>query len=88
MTEGIGGDQEIRQIQKGKDLCKSIHFLTLLKRWDDANDAWVVALAVTCEESDIRNVKALIMGPAESPYQFGFFEVHFFSNFCLPLAVK
>lgn len=33
------------------------------------------ALAVACQESDIRNVKALIVGPPGSPYQFGFFEV-------------
>jgi len=30
---------------------------------------------VACQESDIRNVKALIVGPPESPYEFGFFEV-------------
>lgn len=33
------------------------------------------ALAVACEDSDIRNVKALIVGPPETPYEFGFFEV-------------
>ncbi|KAL2009439.1 hypothetical protein VTN00DRAFT_5246 [Thermoascus crustaceus] len=33
-----------------------------------------LSLAVACQESDIRNVKALIVGPPESPYEFGFFE--------------
>ena len=34
-----------------------------------------VALAVGYQESNIRNVKALIIGPPDSPYEFGFFEV-------------
>ncbi|ETN37007.1 uncharacterized protein HMPREF1541_07995 [Cyphellophora europaea CBS 101466] len=33
-----------------------------------------VALAVACQESDIRQVKALVIGPPESPYEYGFFE--------------
>jgi ubiquitin-protein ligase len=33
------------------------------------------ALAVVCKESDIRHVKALIVGPPGTPYEFGFFEV-------------
>lgn len=33
------------------------------------------ALAVACRDVDVRNVKALIMGPHETPYEFGFFEV-------------
>ncbi|KAJ9303833.1 hypothetical protein DTO217A2_6643 [Paecilomyces variotii] len=33
-----------------------------------------LSLAVACEDSDIRNVKALIVGPPETPYEFGFFE--------------
>ncbi|KAF7545816.1 hypothetical protein G7Z17_g8878 [Cylindrodendrum hubeiense] len=32
------------------------------------------ALAVACRDVDVRNVKALIMGPHETPYEFGFFE--------------
>ena len=35
----------------------------------------LVALAVACQEADIRSVKALIIGPPETPYEFGFFEV-------------
>lgn len=33
------------------------------------------ALAVICDESDIRYMKALIIGPPGTPYEFGFFEV-------------
>ncbi|EEH21534.2 hypothetical protein PABG_03750 [Paracoccidioides brasiliensis Pb03] len=32
------------------------------------------ALAVACKEADIRSIKALIVGPPETPYEFGFFE--------------
>lgn len=34
-----------------------------------------VALAVACRDVDVRNVKALIIGPHDTPYEFGFFEV-------------
>ncbi len=30
---------------------------------------------VACRDVDVRNVKALIIGPHETPYEFGFFEV-------------
>lgn len=33
------------------------------------------ALAVACRDVDVRNVKALIVGPPDTPYEFGFFEV-------------
>ena len=33
------------------------------------------AIAVACHDVDVRNVKALIIGPPETPYEFGFFEV-------------
>lgn len=33
------------------------------------------AIAVACRDSDVQNVKALIIGPPETPYEFGFFEV-------------
>ncbi|PWY89099.1 ubiquitin-conjugating enzyme [Aspergillus heteromorphus CBS 117.55] len=33
-----------------------------------------LSLAVHYEDSDIRNVRAVILGPPDSPYQFGFFE--------------
>jgi ubiquitin-conjugating enzyme E2 Z len=35
----------------------------------------LAALAVACRDVDVRNVKALIIGPFETPYEFGFFEV-------------
>ncbi len=44
-------------------LCVLLHFLTAL------------ALAVACRDIDVRNVKAMIIGPHETPYEFGFFEV-------------
>ena len=33
-----------------------------------------LSIAVACRESDVRQVQALIVGPADTPYQFGFFE--------------
>ncbi|KAL1870426.1 hypothetical protein Daus18300_005112 [Diaporthe australafricana] len=38
------------------------------------------ALAVACRDVDVRNVKALIIGPHETPYEFGFFEFTFKFN--------
>ncbi|KAG5929905.1 hypothetical protein E4U42_003966 [Claviceps africana] len=32
------------------------------------------AIAVACRDVDVRNVRAIIMGPHETPYEFGFFE--------------
>ncbi|KAK7729418.1 hypothetical protein SLS57_001903 [Botryosphaeria dothidea] len=32
------------------------------------------ALAVACRDSDVRSVRALIIGPPDTPYEFGFFE--------------
>jgi ubiquitin-conjugating enzyme E2 Z len=32
------------------------------------------ALAVACRDIDVQHVKALIIGPHETPYEFGFFE--------------
>jgi ubiquitin-conjugating enzyme E2 Z len=34
-----------------------------------------VALAVACRDVDVRNVRAIIIGPPETPYEFGFYEV-------------
>lgn len=36
-----------------------------------------LSLAVACRDIDVRNVKALIIGPHETPYEFGFFEFAF-----------
>jgi len=34
-----------------------------------------LALAVAFRDRDVRNVKALIIGPHDTPYEYGFFEV-------------
>ena len=34
----------------------------------------MLAIAVACQEADIRHVKALVVGPPETPYEYGFFE--------------
>ncbi|GAB1311288.1 Ubiquitin-conjugating enzyme E2 Z [Madurella fahalii] len=39
-----------------------------------------LSLAVACRDVDVRNVKALIIGPHETPYEFGFFEFSFKFN--------
>ncbi|KAK1757667.1 hypothetical protein QBC47DRAFT_376659 [Echria macrotheca] len=36
-----------------------------------------LSLAVACRDIDVRNVKAMIIGPHETPYEFGFFEFSF-----------
>ncbi|OJJ84534.1 ubiquitin-conjugating enzyme E2 [Aspergillus glaucus CBS 516.65] len=33
-----------------------------------------LSLAISCDDQDLRKVRALILGPPETPYQFGFFE--------------
>ncbi|KAK5174153.1 uncharacterized protein LTR77_001233 [Saxophila tyrrhenica] len=33
-----------------------------------------LSLAVACQDSDVRHVRACIIGPPETPYEFGFFE--------------
>jgi ubiquitin-conjugating enzyme E2 Z len=42
------------------------------------------AIAVDYDEKDIRNVRAVILGPPETPYQFGFFEVRYFYSAIRP----
>ncbi|KAL2018867.1 hypothetical protein VTK56DRAFT_292 [Thermocarpiscus australiensis] len=39
-----------------------------------------LSLAVACRDIDVRNVKALIIGPHDTPYEFGFFEFAFKFN--------
>ena len=34
-----------------------------------------VAISIACRDSDVRHVKALIIGPPDTPYEFGFFDV-------------
>ena len=33
-----------------------------------------LSIAVACQESDVRQVKALVIGPPQTPYEYGFFE--------------
>ncbi|KAF8467713.1 ubiquitin-conjugating enzyme/RWD-like protein [Kalaharituber pfeilii] len=33
-----------------------------------------LSIAVACKDVDVRNVRALILGPPDTPYQFGFYE--------------
>jgi len=33
-----------------------------------------LSLAVACRDSDVRHVRAMIIGPPETPYEYGFFE--------------
>ncbi|KAL8647597.1 MAG: hypothetical protein Q9226_006365 [Calogaya cf. arnoldii] len=50
--------------------------LRITKEISDIQKTGDLSLAVACTEADVRNVKALIMGPAETPYEFGFFHFH------------
>ncbi|KAI9730167.1 MAG: hypothetical protein M1818_008261 [Claussenomyces sp. TS43310] len=34
-----------------------------------------LSIAVACRDVDVRNVKAIIIGPSDTPYEFGFFEI-------------
>jgi len=34
-----------------------------------------LSIAVACRDVDVRNVRAVILGPPDTPYEFGFFEV-------------
>lgn len=40
----------------------------------------MIALAVACRDVDVRNVRAIIIGPPDTPYEFGFFEVREFCH--------
>ena len=35
-----------------------------------------LSLAVVCSDQDVRDARALILGPPDTPYQNGFFEFH------------
>lgn len=69
----LTAQQELGEIQKSSDLCKDYEHLPLSTRAILTVDA--PALAVACRDIDVRNVKAIIIGPSETPYEFGFFEV-------------
>ncbi|KAM6531165.1 hypothetical protein FSOLCH5_000650 [Fusarium solani] len=49
--------------------------IRISKELSDIQKSSDLSLAVACRDIDVRNVKALIMGPHETPYEFGLFEV-------------
>ncbi|RSM10725.1 hypothetical protein BHE90_015113 [Fusarium euwallaceae] len=48
--------------------------IRISKELSDIQKSSDLSLAVACRDIDVRNVKALIMGPHETPYEFGLFE--------------
>lgn len=48
--------------------------IRITKELADLQRSSDLAIAVACRDVDVRNVKALIVGPHETPYEFGFFE--------------
>ena len=66
--------QELTDIQKNTDLCT---FVVVERQLGTLSNPLIIAtaIAVACRDSDVRNVKALIIGPPETPYEFGFFDV-------------
>jgi ubiquitin-conjugating enzyme E2 Z len=49
--------------------------IRITKEISDVQKSPDLSIAVACQELDVRNVRALIIGPHETPYEFGFFEV-------------
>ncbi|KAM0255420.1 hypothetical protein ACHAQJ_005788 [Trichoderma viride] len=54
--------------------------IRISKELSDIQKGSDLAIAVACRDVDVRNVRALIMGPHETPYEFGFFESLMSSN--------
>ncbi|KAG6008953.1 hypothetical protein E4U21_003503 [Claviceps maximensis] len=48
--------------------------IRISKELSDIQRGCDLAIAVACRDIDVRNVRAIIMGPHETPYEFGFFE--------------
>ncbi|KAG5937952.1 hypothetical protein E4U60_001601 [Claviceps pazoutovae] len=48
--------------------------IRITKELSDIQRGSDLAIAVACRDIDVRNVRAIIMGPHETPYEFGFFE--------------
>ncbi|KAJ6445695.1 ubiquitin conjugating enzyme [Purpureocillium lavendulum] len=61
-------DQSIIRISKADTHILALQELSDIQKGSD------LAIAVACRDVDVRNVKALIVGPHETPYEFGFFE--------------
>ncbi|KAL8413977.1 hypothetical protein RB594_005275 [Gaeumannomyces avenae] len=51
--------------------------IRITKELSDIQKNSDLSLAVACRDVDVRNVKAMIIGPHETPYEFGFFEFTF-----------
>ncbi|KAF5017627.1 hypothetical protein F66182_10424, partial [Fusarium sp. NRRL 66182] len=49
--------------------------LRITRELSDLQKGNDLSLAVTYDDSDIRNIKALVVGPPGTPYEFGFFEL-------------
>ncbi|KAH6670593.1 ubiquitin-conjugating enzyme/RWD-like protein [Halenospora varia] len=48
--------------------------IRITKELADIQKSSDLSLAVACRDVDVRNVKAIIVGPPDTPYEFGFFE--------------
>ncbi|TVY80457.1 Ubiquitin-conjugating enzyme E2 Z [Lachnellula suecica] len=48
--------------------------IRITKELADLQKSSDLSLAVACRDVDVRNVKAIIIGPPDTPYEFGFFE--------------
>ncbi|ROT36772.1 UBC-like protein [Sodiomyces alkalinus F11] len=51
--------------------------IRITKELSDIQRSSDLSLAVACRDIDVRNVRALIIGPHDAPYEFGFFEFSF-----------
>ncbi|KAG7131349.1 Ubiquitin-conjugating enzyme E2 Z like protein [Verticillium longisporum] len=54
--------------------------IRITKELSDLQRSSDLSLAVACRDVDVRNVRAMIIGPADTPYEFGFFEFAFKFN--------
>ncbi|GAB0135341.1 hypothetical protein EsDP_00003683 [Epichloe bromicola] len=52
--------------------------IRISKELSDIQRGSDLAIAVACRDIDVRNVRAIIMGPHETPYEYGFFEQGYF----------
>ncbi|KUJ11058.1 UBC-like protein [Mollisia scopiformis] len=50
------------------------YIVRISKELSDLQKSSDLSLAVACRDIDVRNVKAIIIGPPDTPYEFGFFE--------------
>ena len=48
--------------------------IRIIKELSDLQKEGDLSLAAACKDQDVRNVRALIIGPPDTPYEFGFFE--------------